>query len=205
MLQKEHAGVPGGPSWANCITFGHVKTPDVLSSSRGPGEEGRYPECVWWLSRGCPCAPGCSRGPAHLQPTCAAVAHQLLALCCAAGRLWGGPAEPTAPNPRQLSSGLLLQALLTCHMVICVNQCQNCRCSAAECFRPHVENTSKWHVFVSLVNKQCYVLTYTLYFFPFFFFCSCIGVNWYLIRNTANREHQILVYVASHNKWDLIN
>lgn len=160
MPQKKHVAVPVVPSQANYITFGHVAA-ELLSISCGPGGGGRCPEWFWWFNRGCHCPPGCSRSPAHSQPLCAAAAHQLLALCCAAGRLLGGPAEPTAQFPRQLWCGMLLQALLMYHTVICVNECQNCGCSAVEHFRPHVENTSKWRVFVSLVNKQCCVLTYT--------------------------------------------
>lgn len=148
------------PSQANYTPFGHVAA-ELLSISCSPAEEGRCPGCFWWFDRGCHCPPGCSRSPAQSQPTCAAVALQLLALCCAAGRLWGGPAEATALFPRQLWCGLLLQAPLMCHMVICANECQNCGCSAAESFRPHVGNANKWRVFVSLVNEQCYILTYT--------------------------------------------
>lgn len=160
MLQKKHVGLPRCVFVGQLQLFGHV-TSERLSSSCSPEEEGRYPESVWWFIRGCHRAPGCSRSPAHWQATCAAVAHGLLALCCAAGRLLGGPAESTALHPRQLPCGVLLQAPLMLHVVICVNECQDCRCSAAERFRPHVENTNKWHVFVSLVDKQCYILTYT--------------------------------------------
>lgn len=157
MLQKKHVAVPGVSLQASYITFDRA-SPELLSISwRGREVPGvcvvlsqRLSLCSWH-----------SRSPAHRQATCAAVAHQLLALCCAAGRLSGGPAESPAPFPRQLSRGMLLQALLMCHMVICANEWQSWGCSAAECFRPHVENTNKWHVFVSLVNKQCYLLTYT--------------------------------------------
>lgn len=96
-------------------------------------------------------------------------------------------------------------ALLMCHAVICVNECHNWRCSAAESFRPHVENANKWHVFVSLVNKQVLYSNLYLERFSFFFSRSCIGVNHKLclIGNTANREQKILVCVVSHIK--LIN
>lgn len=46
--------------------------------------------------------------------------------------------ESIALYPRQLLYGMLLQALLIYHKVICVNECQNCRCSAAEHFTDHM-------------------------------------------------------------------